>query len=150
MSELLHGTFVAVDGAGVLLRGSSGSGKSDLALRLVSTPFVVGDRRPAIHLVSDDQVLLRRQGDRLIGTAPAAIRGQIEVRGIGIVRIAHLAEAPLELVIELAPASRIERLPCQDRSVALLGVEVPLAAVDPFEASAPLKVLMALNRYPMA
>ena len=77
-SILLHATAVAIDGRAVLLRGPSGSGKSDLALRLIDA---------GARLVADDQSELSRRGDVLMVRAPATIAGLIEVRGLGILRL---------------------------------------------------------------
>jgi serine kinase of HPr protein (carbohydrate metabolism regulator) len=134
---LLHATAVAIDGRALVLRGPSGSGKSDLALRLIDA---------GARLVADDQSELCRQGDRVIVRAPAAITGLIEVRGIGIVRLDALAEAPVALIVDLVPAEKIERLPAR-RSARILGLALPLIAVAPFEASAAAKLRLALRAF---
>jgi HPr kinase/phosphorylase len=131
----VHGTSVALGGAGVLLRGPSGCGKSDLALRLID--------RGAL-LVADDQTELHLEGDDICMTAPAAIAGKIEVRGIGIVRASWVATAPLRLVVDLVVPAEIERMP-EPRVCALLGRDVPLIALAPFEASADAKLRSALR-----
>src|SRR5205823_6262581 len=74
----VHATAIAIDGYGVLLRGQSGAGKSDLALRLIDA---------GASLVTDDQSVLSRRGDAIIVRAPGRISGLMEVRGIGIMRI---------------------------------------------------------------
>ena len=89
---LVHATAVAIDGRAVLLRGASGSGKSDLGLRLIDA----GGR-----LVADDQSELRRQGRMIIVRAPATIAGLIEVRGVGLFRVDALSEAPVALIADL-------------------------------------------------
>ena len=71
----IHGTCVAFGRAGVLIRGSSGSGKSDLALRLIDNKA---------KLVSDDQVLAMEKNGKIVLSAPRSIAGKIEVRGVGI------------------------------------------------------------------
>jgi|SRR5579862_521181 len=131
----LHGTSVALGGAGVLLRGPSGCGKSDLALRLID--------RGAL-LVADDQTELYLDGDDIQMTAPAVIAGQIEVRGIGILRAPSVAVAPLRLVVDLVAPAEIERLP-EPRACQLLGRDVPLIALAPFEASVDAKLRLALS-----
>jgi serine kinase of HPr protein (carbohydrate metabolism regulator) len=127
---LVHATAVAIEGEAVLLRGASGSGKSDLALRLVD-----GGAR----LVADDQVVLRRADNRLLASAPAAIAGLMEVRGIGIVRVEALETAPLVLIADMLPSDHVERMP-PSRFETLLGVAVPAIGLAPFEASAPAKL----------
>jgi HPr kinase/phosphorylase len=124
-----------MDGAGILLRGPSGSGKSDLALRLID-----GGAR----LVADDQTELRRSGSGLVASAPAAIAGLLEIRGIGIVRCPAAASAPLRLVVDLVPSESIERLP-EARSCRYLDCDIPLIALAPFEASAPAKLRFAVR-----
>lgn len=131
----VHGTSVALGGGGVLLRGPSGCGKSDFALRLI-------DR--GAHLVADDQTELYIDGDDIYMTAPAAIAGQIEVRGLGIRRVPYVATAPLRAVVDLVAPTEIERMP-EPRTCLLLGRNVPLLALAPFEASAVAKLRLVLG-----
>ena len=109
-SETVHATTVAKDGRAVMISGPSGSGKSDLALRLLDRGFA---------LVSDDQTLVRRQEERLIASAPANIAGKLEIRGIGIVEMDHVDDIPVALLVELS--SDIQRLPDDDRERPILG-----------------------------
>jgi HPr kinase/phosphorylase len=134
---LVHGTSVALGGEGVLLRGPSGSGKSDLALRLID-----GGAR----LIADDQTELHRIGDGLEMRAPATIAGRMEVRGVGILRVPALSAAPLRLVVDLVAPERIERLP-EPAFCTLLGLDLPLLPLAPFESSAPAKLRLALRVY---
>ena len=134
-SEILHATTVALDGRAVIISGRSGSGKSDLALRLFDRGFL---------LVSDDQTYVRAADGKLIASAPPAIRGKIEVRGVGIVEVDCLDEVPVCLAIELT--SKIERLPAEGRSQMILGVDIPVVSIDAMTASAPAKVALALER----
>ena len=131
---LVHGTTVALEGEGVLLRGPSGSGKSDLALRLI-------DR--GARLVADDQTELTRAPSGLIARCPASIAGKIEVRGVGILRVAMVPSAPVRLVVDLAPPDRVERLP-EPQFCEYLQTSLPLLALAPFEASTPAKIRLAL------
>jgi serine kinase of HPr protein (carbohydrate metabolism regulator) len=134
-AETLHASTVAIDGRAVLITGPSGSGKSDLALRLLDRGFT---------LVSDDQTIVKRSGDRLIATAPPTIAGKLEIRGIGIVEMERADHAPVALVVELT--SDIQRLPDDSRERPILGVSVPLISIDALTASAPSKVALALDR----
>lgn len=131
----VHGTAIALGSEGILLRGPSGAGKSDLALRLIDQ---------GARLVADDQTELRREGSEIMMSAPATIAGQIEVHGLGILAVPSVVAAPLRLVVDLMPASDIERLPLP-RDCDLLGCAVPLIALAPFEASAPAKLRLALR-----
>ncbi len=131
---LVHGTCVELFGLGVLLRGPSGSGKSDLALRLID-----GGAR----LVADDQVALTAEAGRIQATAPTRIAGRIEVRGVGIVEVATIEAAPIVLVVDLVAPADVPRLPdpseCQ-----LAGTTLRSIALAPFEASATAKVRLAV------
>ena len=131
----IHASCVELGGTGVLLLGESGSGKSDLALRLIDA---------GARLVADDRAELRRDGGRLIASSPATIAGRMEVRGLGIVPLAHVAECGVGLAVELVAAERVERMPAvQTRT--WLGIDVPLLALAPFEASAPAKIRLAVR-----
>jgi HPr kinase/phosphorylase len=123
----LHGSCVSKDGQAVLLLGPPGSGKSDLVLRLLARGF---------ELVADDQV------DVVDGTAAPLdqLAGLLEVRGLGIVRLAYRARAPLALIVELD--GRIERMPLPHRHPDL---GLPVVRIDPFVASAPERVALALD-----
>jgi HPr kinase/phosphorylase len=131
----VHGTSVALDGAGILLRGPSGCGKSDLALRLIDQ---------GAQLVADDQTELDIAGDDIAMTAPAPIAGQIEVRGVGILRVPSVPTAPLRVVVDLVPTDEVERMP-EKRACSMLGRNVPLFTLAPFEASVVAKLRLALR-----
>jgi serine kinase of HPr protein (carbohydrate metabolism regulator) len=133
-SITLHATCVAVEGQAILIRGPSGSGKSDLALRLI-------DR--GAMLVSDDYTNLSRAADQVIASQPTTIAGKIEVRHIGIIDLPYCPEAPVRLIIDLATAP--ERLP-DPRVEELLGVPISVTVLSPFEASTPIKVEWMLTR----
>ena len=130
----LHGTSVALGGDGVLLRGPSGCGKSDLALRLID-----GGAR----LIADDQTELRLSGHDVIASPPATIAGQLEVRGVGILRLPFASRVPLRLVVDLVPPETVERMP-EEAHRELLGRPIPCLSLAPFEASTPAKIRFAL------
>ena len=134
-AETVHASTVALDGRAVVIGGPSGAGKSDLALRLLDRGFT---------LVSDDQTLVRRDGARLIATAPPNIAGKLEIRGIGIVEMERLSDVPVALIVELT--SDIQRLPDDSRERPILGVRLPHISIDAMTASAPSKVALALDR----
>lgn len=126
----IHASCVAVDGAGILLRGPSGSGKSDLALRLIEG---------GAELVADDRVDLRRDGDRLIAAPPPILAGLVEAVGIGPIAVPHRSEVIVALVVDLVPRAAVERLP-EPASETLLGIDVPCFNLDAFGASTPAKL----------
>jgi serine kinase of HPr protein (carbohydrate metabolism regulator) len=136
--ETVHATCVMVSGVGVLLQGRSGSGKSDLALRLLDRGH---------QLVSDDYTIVRRdEGNVLIASAPPNIAGKIEVRGVGIFYHDFVSEARLGLIILLdEPPVRLPASPPEMRFVA--EAMLPAIALPPFEASAARKVELAVARF---
>lgn len=134
-AETVHSSSVASEGRAILITGPSGSGKSDLALRLLDRGFT---------LVSDDQTVVKKDGTRLLASAPPTIRGKLEIRGIGIVDMEHIDNIPVALIVELT--GEIQRLPDDSRERPLLGVRLPLVTIDAMSASAPSKVALALDR----
>ena len=131
----VHGTSVSIDGDGVLFRGPSGSGKSDLALRMINY---------GAQLVSDDQVCLTRRNDNIFMSSPPTIRNSMEVRGIGIVNTIAQKEAPLLLVLNMSPNNAASRMPIWQLCT-FLDIKVPAVEFAPFEISAHLKVKLAIN-----
>lgn len=135
-SETLHASCVVKDGRAVLISGRSGSGKSDLALRLID--------RGAI-LVSDDYTIVRRLKGQLVATAPPNIAGKIEIRGIGLVEVETAKEAPVCLIVDLNREA--ERMPEDGGAVMIAGVKLPTVGLNGLEASAPLKVEAAMRQF---
>lgn len=131
----VRGSCVAIGEAGVLLRGDSGCGKSDLALRLIDGGAM---------LVSDDYVAVRAEGERIVAAPPEPIRGLIELRGVGLLRVPYCENVALALVLDLLPSFRVSRHP-ERKTTQISGVSLPLFAIAPLEASAPAKVRMLLN-----
>lgn len=135
MSDTIHATTVAIGGRGVLIEGPSGAGKSDLALRLID--------RGAL-LVADDRTILAIEDGVLVARCPATIAGLIEVRGLGLLRLPHLAAAPVALA--LLCTDSVARMP--DAAVrTLAGRSIPQVALDPREASAAIKAELALAHF---
>ena len=142
VTERIHATCVAFADRGVLLRGPSGSGKSDLALRLIHLQSAL---LPPARLVADDQVIIERRDGGLIASAPATLYGRLEVRGLGIVVVPAVPSATVVLAIDLVPATQpIERLPDADENTLITGLAVPLLRFHAFDASTPLKIALAL------
>lgn len=151
MMQTIHATALSWDGHGVLLVGPSGSGKSDLALRLLalSHPIETG---PLFKLIADDRVIVTDEDTSggLKLTPPAALRGKLEVRGVGIITLPanQLAQTAIaRLVVRLVPdADRqlIERLPDPSQSYDLAVFSLPRIDLVASDASAPHKVRQAL------
>jgi serine kinase of HPr protein (carbohydrate metabolism regulator) len=133
LTALVHASCVAIGDRAVLIQGLSGSGKSDLALRLVD--------RGAL-LVSDDYTALSATHGTLIASAPPRIKGKIEVRGLGIIDCASRDDVAVAMVIDIDRA--VERMPETIAQLMFLGIALPCFAVSPFEASAPIKIERAL------
>jgi serine kinase of HPr protein (carbohydrate metabolism regulator) len=130
----LHASCVELSRTGVVLLGPSGSGKSDLALRLIDA----GGR-----LVADDRLAVEREGEQLFGRPAAALAGLLEVRGFGIVRLPYGAVCRLGFVVDLDPNGRPERLP-EAGVMRLLGIGLPRLWLDPTAPSACARIRVAL------
>jgi serine kinase of HPr protein (carbohydrate metabolism regulator) len=142
--ELIHGTCVAFGPYAALLRGASGSGKSDLALRFLA---LSAEGKQAPMLVADDQIFIEARGNALFASVPPTIAGKLEARGLGIIELPHVAEAELVLAVDLVPPQDVPRMPPEPwEQTMIAGKSVPCLALAPFEASAPLKLKLALFR----
>lgn len=131
----IHATTIALNGAGVMLRGPSGSGKSDFALRLIGQ---------GAQLISDDQTVLFVEDGRLMAQPPPEIAGKMEVRGVGIVSMGPPTVAPVTLLIDMVDVEELPRMPTFE-PVDLLGHKIPRLHLAPFELSAAAKVPLALQ-----
>ena len=140
----VHATAIALDGRAALIRGQSGSGKSDLALRclgLAENPLVPGK----FELIADDQVELSVRKDTVFARPPAAIQGLIEVRGVGLYKFPFCKEAHVKLIVDLVPPQRIARLPDTNETTLLGDIAIPRLKLSAFEPSAPLKLAVMLT-----
>ena len=115
MTRTEHASCVALAGRAVLIRGAAGRGKSGLALQLLAL---------GAGLVADDRTRLRRAGASVIADAPDTIRGLIEARGTGLLRLPAAGPQPLALIVDLDRQSDT-RLP-PPMHTEILGVTVPL------------------------
>lgn len=118
--QTLHASCIAVDGRGLLILGATGAGKSALALRLLS----LGAR-----LVADDRTEVEAEAGRLTARCPAALKGLIEARGVGLLRAPPLASAEIALVADLS-RTEDQRLP-PHRRITILGCETDLVLGSP-------------------
>ena len=131
-SETLHVSAVAIGGRAVLIGGRSGTGKSDLALRLIDRGAV---------LISDDYTHVHRVKARPWPRRPPISPARARLRGVGIVEREAVAEVPVAC---RRPRGPPERLPRGEDRIAIAGISVPIVALDGHYASAPLKVEAAL------
>lgn len=122
----IHASALGLGRHGLLILGRSGAGKSALALE-----FLLAD--PAARLIGDDRVRLIERGDEIVASPPARLAGLIEVRGVGILAVPHLAEATITHVVEFVDPAEIERLPADGvwRSGALTRPRLCLPAGSP-------------------
>jgi HPr kinase/phosphorylase len=166
----LHGSTIAIKVAdrwhAALIRGVSGAGKSDLALRCLAQPlnplFPEQVRRDGARLVSDDRtdiaVAAGTAGPLVTASSPATIAGLLEVRGLGLIAVPHVPSGRLILVIDLAAPSDVPRYPePETASFGMTGAQgtptdgsavaiLPRISLAPFEMASPLKLLLALAR----
>ena len=131
----IHASCVAIGNYGVLLIGPSGSGKSDLTLRLLDQ---------GAKLVADDRTEIIAHRGRLFASPPANLAGLMEVRGIGIVKSSYVQEIEVKLIAQMVEHCDIERLP-EIGHQSLEGIDITEVEVYPFEASAPAKLRLALK-----
>ncbi|CAN5561242.1 HPr kinase/phosphatase C-terminal domain-containing protein [soil metagenome] len=145
MPELVHATCIAFGAQGVLLIGPPGSGKSDLALRLIDQPgFGTGDTLLTATLVSDDQVFIERSDATLFASPPASIAGKIEVRGLDILSLRHCDRIQVVAAFEHSASASIERLP-EPQTTEFQAVALPLFRLDFMSPSAPARLRAALS-----
>ena len=121
MSEAIHATAVLLGSDGVLIRGASGAGKSSLALALIER---------GARLIADDRLFISAVHGRLVATAPAAIAGQIELRGRGIIDVPHEQGGVIRLIADIVGEEELERMPEPHHlSTVLLGITLPRQSV---------------------
>lgn len=132
----MHGSCVALDKDGVLILGASGSGKSDIILRLLGRGW---------SLVADDQVDLVVEDGTLHATAPAPLRGLLEIRGLGLMQDLPVAgPVRLRLAVRLLPPEAAQPRMPEPQWYSALGQKLPQIALRGLEASAPDKICFAL------
>lgn len=127
----LHASAISIDGKAVLLRGPSGIGKSDLALRLMDE---------GATLIADDYVELTTVNGHILLQAPKTIRGKMEIRGIGLIERPFAENVPLGLVCDLVITGSMDRLPEKDSHFHLDGLSVRLIQLEGQLPSAPAKI----------
>lgn len=141
----LHATTIALNGTAVMIRGASGSGKSDLALQILESPGTgLSGHVFTTTLIADDQTVLRREGNTILASCPETIAGLLEVRGLDVIAVEAVQNVPLALVVDLKPFSQIERLPQpEDMQTQILGINIPAIAIDPSTPSAAARLRVA-------
>ena len=135
MSVNIHASCVCIKNKGILFLGDSGSGKSDISLRLIA------DYKAT--LIGDDRIDIIAKGNNIIASAPKNLSGLLEVRGIGIIKVKTKKKNKIDLAVFLTQ-DKIERMP-EPLYYELLDKKIPLININPFEASATAKILAALS-----
>lgn len=135
----IHASCIAIGTFGLLIRGSSGSGKSDLVLRMLDEPY-------GYALVADDQVFLSEEFDAIYASAPAILAGKLEIRGQGIVTRPYLAKVRLSHIIDLVDQPEITRIPeTSELQATILNQVFPRLKLASFQASAPARIRAFLH-----
>ncbi|MEE2694817.1 MAG: HPr kinase/phosphatase C-terminal domain-containing protein [Pseudomonadota bacterium] len=130
----LHSTAVVLDDNGVLIIGESGSGKSDLALRLIDG---------GATLISDDITICKKKNDKVYLSSPIETKGLLEVREVGIITVPFVNGIKLKMVVRLTEKN-LNRNPNKNFT-RVLGVRVPLLLINGKSPSAVVKVKVKLN-----
>lgn len=134
MTATVHASAVLTGTRAVLIRGPSGAGKSRLALSLIEAGHA--GHLPFVRLVGDDRVHLAAAAGRLLVGPVAALAGLIEIRGVGIVHMAHEPCAVVGIVVDLGGAA--ERLPgAEQRQTIVESITLPRLAVAAGEDALP-------------
>lgn len=133
MTATIHATALVLGYRGILIRGPSGSGKSQLALSLLRS----ADARLA-RLVGDDRIHLEAVHGRLLMRPAATLAGMIEMRGLGIERVPFepVALAHVAVDLEAPDASRLPDPPCFETEIE--GVKIARLPVAPGAPAGPL------------
>lgn len=118
-----------------MLRGPSGGGKSDLALRLIGDGGM---------LVTDDRCDIFVIDNTVMASPPPEIAGMLEVRGLGVYRLDYLKNAPVVLIVDLVAEDAVDRLP-EPAFCSEWGCDIPCIRLAPFQASAPDKIRLAVR-----
>lgn len=131
----IHASCVEKEGRGILLRGHSGASKSSFALTLINRGFT---------LVADDQVRVSTQDNKLIAEPAEALRGLLEVRGIGLLRMNYSPSCELQVLIDLVPGYRADRMPAVETQT-LHGLALRSFQINPMDPRGIEKVLVLFH-----
>ena len=134
----IHATLISVDGKGILFKGESGCGKSDLALRFIKTENA--------KLVADDRVDVDIIDNKLIGKAPLILKNKLEVRNIGIIEdLDTVEQEDIFLCVELVKnRESLERLPQEEFEI-ILDKKIPKIKLYAFDCSTICKILVKIS-----
>jgi serine kinase of HPr protein (carbohydrate metabolism regulator) len=123
----IHASAVLVGSKAALIRGPAGSGKSRLVWDLLQA--AAQGALPFARLVADDRAYLEARGDRLLVRPAPALAGMMEIRGLGIQRLAYEPLAAVRLVVDLAAEDAVRHPEHKAQQTAIDGIFLPRLAV---------------------
>ena len=135
ITKNIYASCIKLKNKGVLFIGDSGSGKSDISLRLICEHNAL--------LIADDRTDITIKKSNIIASSPKTLKGLLEVRGVGIIKIKHYNKVKIDLIV-LLTKDKLERIP-EKTYYDLCGIKIRSITINPFENSAPAKVLAALS-----
>ena len=133
-SKEVHSTSVVLDDNGILITGDSGSGKSDLALRLIDN---------GATLISDDVTICKKKLDHILLSCPNNTKGLLEVREVGIITVPFVEKIKLRMIVKLMK-NKLKRFP-KKKFCKFLGFKIPLLIIDGHNPSSVIKIKVMLN-----
>tara|TARA_Y100000766_G_C18342899_1_gene335697 strand:- start:66 stop:491 length:426 start_codon:yes stop_codon:yes gene_type:complete len=133
-SKRLYSSSIVFDDSGVLILGESGSGKSDLALRLIDS---------GATLISDDLTICNKKINNIFLSCPTQTKGLLEVREVGIITVPFVERIKLRMVVKLN-IKKLKRIP-DPKFFKILGLKFPLLELDGRNSSAVVKIKVKLN-----
>ena len=135
----LHASAVALPDGAVLLTGVAGCGKSSLLAQLIT--FYGG------QLIADDRVEMAVDHHQLIASAPLALNGLMELRGLGITRRPAIAAQKIDLVVDLVAREQVPRV-AEPAYFELQGIKIPQLNLHAFDMATPIIICEALKHLP--
>ena len=129
-----HGTSVVIEDCGIMIIGNSGSGKSDLALRLIDN---------GATLISDDITICKKKNKKIFLLPSKETRGLLEVREVGIITVPYVENIELRMIVELKNVDQ-ERYP-EHSEKTILGLKLPRLLINGKNPSSVIKVKVKLN-----
>jgi len=131
----IYASAVSVNGNGILLIGESKSGKSDLTLRLL---------HDGAELIADDRTVLKKKGTTVYAFPNPEIKGLVEVRGVGLITFPFTENIPVAAAFTLINKEEERAVETDYREI--MGIKIPTWKINPFYASAAIKVKLALHK----
>lgn len=132
-SKNLYATSISIEDNGIMIIGSSGSGKSDLALRLIDSGGT---------LISDDRTVCERKDNKIFLFTLKEIKGLIEVRGVGIIKVPYVENVQLKLLVSLTE-EKLDRLP-RIKNKKIFNISIPQIKISAKDISAVAKIKLKL------